>query len=321
MLSSSTASKLDSMIGLESAKRVIRSLAEEDRGIHAILLYGTQGTGKAELARLITELWLCTTPSSEGADGECRACSAFKRGHSPDVLNIVPLGLSSIIPVKAIFNDKPQDDDPLPLITFFRTSTLLSRHKVAIIHDAHRMNGAAANALLKTLEEPHPHAKILLTTDTVGSLLPTILSRCLGVACEAPSEEDLARAFPDATADEIRLSGGAPGRMTVVISKRELYARLLHFARQLPSRRLGEALVASEEFQAICSAFQSADDAPARATQAELLSALATFYAREPSAPQAWTHLIIEAHRRILGNGGASIVFDALFAALLRVNR
>jgi hypothetical protein len=299
------------------AKNVVRRLAMDERAIHAILLYGAKGAGKTELAQIITQQWLCKEPTPDGADQTCRPCMAFLRGNSPDVLVIEPQGNSRIIRNESIINPKPDSDDPLPLLTFFRTPPMLSRHKVAVIRDAHRMNSASANALLKTLEEPHPHAKLLLTTDTIGSMLPTVLSRCLSVACEAPSEPEIAAAFPDATPEEIRFSEGTPGRLSLVRSRRELYARLLQFAEQLPSRSAAEALVASEEFQSIAERFQSANDSGVRAANAEALDALAIYFAREPSCPPLWTQKIIEAHRRIVGNGGASIVLDALFTGLL----
>src|SRR5476649_1591303 len=133
-------------MGLSSAKSVVRRLAQDDRGIHAILLYGSLGAGKTELANLITELWLCTSPTADGADGSCKACAAFGRGNSADILDIVPQGPSAIIKVNAIAKSSPEKDDPVPMLTFFRTPPLYSRHKIAIIHDAHRMNGTAANA-------------------------------------------------------------------------------------------------------------------------------------------------------------------------------
>ncbi len=317
-MSNSTGFKLDQLVGLARAKHLVRRLAIQDRGIHAILLYGARGTGKTELAKLITELWLCNSISEEGADGICKACLSFGRGNNPDALDLVPLGKSGIITVKSITNDKPLDDDPpVPLLKFFRTPPVYSRHKVAIIHEAHRMNHAASNALLKTLEEPHPHAKLILTTYSVSSLPDTILSRCLAVACESPDEKALLQAFPLATPDEIRLSEGTPGRMKTLTESRDLYSNLLKFARSLPTRNRGEALVVAEEFAEIADAFKARSGSNARAAQAEALDALATFYAREPGIPPRWTHLIIEAHRRILGNGGPNIVFDALFTSML----
>ena len=318
-MSSSTASKLDDLIGLRTAKNVIRRLALDDRGIHAILLYGPQGSGKTELANILTQLWLCREPSEEGADGTCRPCMAYARGNSPDVLLVEPQGKSNLIRIDAITESKETKagSDELPLLTFLRTQPLQARHKVAIILEAHRMNNRSSNALLKTLEEPHSHAKLILTTDAVGTILPTILSRCLAVACEAPSQDEIVSAFPDATADEIRLAEGVPGRVRTVMARRALYERLVKFARRLPKRTPSEALVASEEFQSILEGFQSIHDGGVRAANAEALDALAIFFAREPSCPSSWTQKIIEAHRRIVGNGAASLILDALFTGLL----
>src|SRR5882724_4649572 len=99
-------------------------MASDDRGIHAILLYGANGVGKNELARLVTELWLCNQPTEDGADGTCRACLSFARGNSADLLTIVPTGPSQVIKRNAI---NPVQNDPenlLPLTTFFRTTPM-----------------------------------------------------------------------------------------------------------------------------------------------------------------------------------------------------
>jgi len=319
MLSSSTVSRLDSLVGLGGAKKVIQRLSEDDRGIHALLIYGAKGSGKSVIADLISGLWLCNNPTAEGADGTCRSCVAYARGSSPDILHIVPVGSSRIIRLSAITppDQLKPDDPPTQLLPFFRTPPLYSRHKVAIFHDAERMNGSAANALLKTLEEPHPHAKLILVTDSVGSLLPTIISRCLAIACESPTEEEIRTSFPSATADQIRFAEGAPGRLQQMAKKQDAYERLASFARRLPHRKKSEALVAAEEFQQIAELFKESKDSSVRTANADALDALAIFCAREPGMNPRWTHLVIEAHRRILGNGGAPIVFDALFSSML----
>jgi hypothetical protein len=76
-------------------------------------------------------------------------------------------------------------------------------------------------------------------------------------------------------------------------------------------------LVAAEEFREICEMLATQNASGARAANALALELLATYLAREPGAPAAWTQLAVDAHRRIVGNASAPIVFDALFAAIL----
>ncbi len=297
---------------------MIRRISLEESGNHAILLYGPQGAGKSELASILAQMWLCTNPTPAGACGECRTCSSLDRGTCADLLTIAPSGPSRMIMNRDITepsNKKP--DDPVPLLDFFRTPPLRARHKVAILFESDRMNGASCNALLKTLEEPPAFAKMILTTDSVGSLPATILSRCLAVACEVPLEKDLLLSFPEATPEEIRFASGAPGRLRTVLDRKDQYDRLLAFAQKLPTRRASEALVVSEEFSGILESFQKVVPGGARAANAEAIDALALYFAREPSCPQGWTQRMIEAHRRIVANGSAGLVLDAMFTALL----
>ncbi len=222
-----------------------------------------------------------------------------------------------MIVIDQLSNNSPGEGDPTPLLSFFRTLPIASRHKVAVIEDAHRMNSRSANSLLKTLEEPHPHGKIILTTDSVGSVLPTILSRCLSVACELPLIEDVMTLAPGASADLLRLSEGAPGRVIGSAANPQVYDRITGFARSLFTRPMGGALVASEEFRGIAELLASQTSSGVRTANALAVELLATYLAREPAAPAEWTQAAVDAHRRIVGNVGASIVFDALFASIL----
>lgn len=306
------------MVGLSGAKRLIRRVVTTENGVHAVLFYGAHGSGKTELALTLAEAWLCQAPLEDGACGECRACLSFGRDANVDLLTIEPKGASSIITLGAVEEvadpDKPY---PVPIRTFFRTPPLASRHKVVIMTDAHRMNNATASALLKTLEEPHAHAKLILTTDSVGSVLPTILSRCLAVACALPEANELANLLPGADPTSIRLAEGAPGRLKTIATDAAKFARIADFGKRLLKRAPTEALIAAEEFRTICDGIGALDDRNARSANAQGLALLAIYLAREPEADPEWTQAVTEAHRRILGNGNAAMVLEALFASML----
>ena len=316
-----TAERLDALSGLEGAKRVVMGLATGESPVHAILLYGAPGGGATPLADALAQAWLCTQPGEAGACGVCQSCRAFERGKNADLLHLRPMGPSRIFKLGAIVpgNDKETlEQYPTQLKPFFRTGTLYARHKVAILHDAERMNGDAANALLKTLEEPHPHAKLILTTTSVGTLLPTIRSRCLAVACALPEASELKACHAEATTDDLILAEGSPGRLAEILQNPEPYRDLAALARSLPNRRRAEALVLTESLRAVAERLEKTKNLNARAANAEVLALLAAWTARDPDANPRWTAILADAHRRILQNGNAGVVLDAAFAKMLR---
>ncbi|HEY0868000.1 MAG TPA: hypothetical protein VGE01_11500 [Fimbriimonas sp.] len=287
--------------------------------MHAVLLYGADGSGKDELASILVESWLCRNAGPSGADGTCQACAAFRRGSNPDYLDIQPQGASRNIRLRAISRTIPAEpDDPTPLRDFFRTPPMMSRHKVAVIHSADRMNDDASDSLLKSLEEPHPFAKIVLTTDSIGTVKDTIRSRCLAIACQLPSREELREFDPSATDEDLALAAGAPGRVRTVLEHPEAYRRIGSFARSLGSRHSDEAIKVAEEFRSAAEALEKATGSGARTANAEALNLLATLLSRDPNARPQWTQDVVEAHRRIVGNGNPGLVFDALFTRMLR---
>ena len=290
-------------------------MARGDSPVHAVLLYGAEGSGKTELSRILAKAWLCTNPGEEGACGECRTCAAFGRDRCADFQSLGPWGPSRLIKMHAVRDLPPEPTDPflgIAILRFFNMPALMARTKVVILNEADRMNDKANNALLKTLEEPPPYGKLILTTTSVGQIPPTILSRCLALACELP----LASELGDLTEAESLLSGGSPGIVKRIRSRPEVYDRLTQFAASLAGHELGAALALSDEFRDLCAEIGKADDLNTRAANTEGLKLLATALSKT-GAPAAWIQATAEAHRRIQGNAGAGHVFDALFSAMV----
>src|SRR5690606_9158650 len=155
--------------------------AEAGRLGHAWLLLGDPGLGKEQLAERLARLHLCQQPDRGEPCGQCHSCQLFDKGHHPD-LGTVTVD-SKTIGVEAIRE----------ICARLQNSAQLGRGKVVIIPDAERMTESAANALLKTLEEPAGDSLLLLIASQVSRLLPTILSRCHKHVCQLPTEGETVR--------------------------------------------------------------------------------------------------------------------------------
>ena len=148
----------------------------QNRLAHAWLLSGPQGLGKLALARQMAQTLLCQHPSPSGACGLCHACTLLAHDNHPDLLQ---LGTSA---EKSLGVDLIRD-----LISKLNGSAQLGGAKVVILARAERMTEAAANALLKTLEEPAGRSHLILLSDQPNRLLPTILSRCQKMPIRQPA--------------------------------------------------------------------------------------------------------------------------------------
>ncbi len=148
---------------------------------HAWLLLGDPGLGKEQLAEQLARLHLCHRPDRGEPCGQCHSCQLFEKGHHPDLGTLATE--SKTIGVEAIRE----------ICSRLQNSAQLGRGKVVIIPDAERMTESAANALLKTLEEPAGDSLLLLIASQVSRLLPTILSRCHKHVCQLPAEGETVR--------------------------------------------------------------------------------------------------------------------------------
>ncbi|MCP8898058.1 DNA polymerase III subunit delta' [Gilvimarinus xylanilyticus] len=141
---------------------------ENDRLPHAIMLAGPAGLGKRHLARVLAQFTLCASPRAESACGKCKSCELNRAGTHPDFRVVAPAE-----PGKAI-----RVDDIRQLAEAQGKTAQQSGFKVVILEPAEAMNVNAANALLKTLEEPAARTLLLLVSDAPSAVLPTIRSRC-----------------------------------------------------------------------------------------------------------------------------------------------
>lgn len=175
-------------------------LARKDKMPHALLVHGRQGIGKVEFARALAQSLLCESQDRNIACGTCAACGWFREGNHPDFRELVPESLSdeegdAEVPADPDAREKKKSkeikvEQIRDIGDFMALSTHRDGFRVLLVHPAETLNLAAANALLKTLEEPPARTLILLVTDRIGRLLATIRSRCQRVLVPAPEEAD-----------------------------------------------------------------------------------------------------------------------------------
>ena len=175
---------------------------------HAYLLHGPAGIGKRVLANQLAARLLCQQPLALAACGECKSCHLLAAGTHPDFYVLEPEEAD-----KAIKVDQVRD-----LVDFVVQTPQLGGRKLVLLEPAEAMNPNAANALLKSLEEPAGNTVMLLISHQPSRLLPTVRSRCVQQACPLPDETQsldwMQGAHPELDRqlahELLRLSGGSP---------------------------------------------------------------------------------------------------------------
>jgi len=163
------------------------ALAQRASWPHALLVHGPRGIGKHALALNFAQALLCEAPRADGlACGECAGCRYAIAGQHPDFMRLELLLIDpdegTLAAVETIGIDRVR-----ALTEFVQLTSHRQRAKVAVIAPAERMHAAAANALLKTLEEPPPGTYLILVSDQPGRVPATILSRCRKLAAPLPA--------------------------------------------------------------------------------------------------------------------------------------
>jgi len=173
--------------------------ALEGEPAHAYLLHGPAGTGKREAARDFAAALL-----ARGAADPDSARTRVLHGTHPDLTWVAPSGAHEML----------RRDVGEAVVSAASRTPFEARHRVFVLERADTMNDEAANSLLKTLEEPPPYVVLLLLTDRLTQVLPTISSRCQPVRFDPPPADALAQRLqsqgvaPDAAAACARLSLG-----------------------------------------------------------------------------------------------------------------
>ncbi len=190
------------------------ALAQRASWPHALLIHGPRGIGKHALALNFAQALLCEAPRADHlACGECPGCRYAQAGQHPD---LVRLELLAIDPddgeLKAF--ETINVDRVRALIDTVGLTSHRQRAKVAVIAPAERMNVQAANALLKTLEEPPAGTFMILVSDMPGRLPATIVSRCRRLAAPQPTKDEscawLAAQGVAAPEEALAQAAGAP---------------------------------------------------------------------------------------------------------------
>jgi DNA polymerase-3 subunit delta' len=175
------------VLGHDRAKSLLQSAIAHDRIAHAYLFHGEDRIGKRLVAVRFAQAVNCDTSAGGDACGTCRSCVQITAGSHPDVLIVQP------DPEQANPQIRIERIRDIEQQTIYRP--LVGRFKTIVIDDADRMTLGAANALLKTLEEPPSHSLFILVTSRPYVLPATIRSRCQAVRFVPPGRTQVEAAL------------------------------------------------------------------------------------------------------------------------------
>lgn len=240
----------------------------EGRWPHAILLHGAAGTGKTVFAEWLAQSLLCESPQRDGqACSACVSCGWFAQYGHPDYRRLRPEIMDEAgadgEPEEGVKSTAKSTKAPSKEIVINQVRSLsefltLSTHRqgvrAIVIYPADAMNAAAANALLKSLEEPGPNTVFILVAHSIDTLLPTLVSRCHQFALPMPGagpalqwlqQHGIAR--PEQFLAE---QGGAP-LAALDAAQSETHLLQEEFLLQLQRPDLGNALKIADKLQKI----------------------------------------------------------------------
>lgn len=269
----------DELIGQTHVVQTLRNAILHKQVAHAYLFSGMRGVGKTTAARIVAKALNCETGPTPEPCGQCGSCLEITHGNSVDVIEIDGASNTGV-------------DDVRELRENVQFSPFRGTYRIYIIDEVHMLSNSAFNALLKTLEEPPPHAVFIFATTEVQKIPATITSRCqhfnfrripwqeivarlqsiaqhLGVTVEARSLGMIARASEGSLRDALSLFDQAVAFGETAITEHDvevmlgtvpeaLVSRLIHtVVTQDPAAAValvGEAVGQGHDLRAWCGA-------------------------------------------------------------------
>lgn len=225
-------------IGNQKSVALLQRSIKHDQINHAYIFSGPEHVGKFTLAKMFALHAIGRTPLSSEVDD-------FSKDALLDLLVIAP----EIVEKK---NVSKQRDIPIESIREAKKSLSLfpyhGKYKILIIEDAHRMNMAAQNALLKVLEEPNETSIIILVTHEVDRILLTLQSRSQMINFGLVNDADMQKIF---SGDIVALSAGRPGIANLIShdeNERAFRAEALNDLKKVANGSLNDRFLLAEEF-------------------------------------------------------------------------
>ncbi|OIO06401.1 MAG: DNA polymerase III subunit delta' [Elusimicrobia bacterium CG1_02_63_36] len=169
--------KLSELVGQDRAGRRLKDLVVSERVPPALLFQGPRGVGKAGAALALYAALNCSKRKTDSC-GECPSCASVANGADSDLHRVDSAYQAGLRDEETAKQRSIRIDTVRHAIEIAGLRSFLGRWKAVIIEDAHLLEKAAANAMLKALEEPPPKTVWILTTHRPGDLLGTIRSRC-----------------------------------------------------------------------------------------------------------------------------------------------
>ncbi len=154
------------VVGQEAITRTLANAIKSKRIHHAYLFTGARGVGKTTTARILAKALNCQKGPTPEPCGVCASCVEITNSASIDVHEIDAASHTGVENVREV------------IIQTIQIAPARDRYKIFIIDEVHQLSGHSFNALLKTLEEPPPHAIFILATTELYKVPETILSRC-----------------------------------------------------------------------------------------------------------------------------------------------